>query len=55
MDDIEWFRMIDKICEEKGINFPVEGFNNFEKKYVACGDLHKEMLKRNLDIEKNWR
>ncbi len=55
MDDVEWFRMIDKICDEKGVNFPVEGYHNFKRKYVGCGELRDEMLKRNPEIEKCWR
>ena len=55
MDDVEWFRMIQKISDEKGQNFPVEGYHNYRQKYVACGELEKEMLKRNPEIEKCWR
>ena len=55
MDDIEWFRMIQKICDQKGINFPAEGFDNFKIKYVGCGELCDEIIKRNPEIEKCWR
>ena len=55
MDDIEWFRMIQKICDEKGVSFPVEGYHNYQEKHVSCSKLQDEMVKRNPEIEKCWR
>lgn len=44
----EWFDLIQKICDEKGIMFPVKGESALQERYLSCITLKYEINKNYL-------
>jgi hypothetical protein len=44
MNDSEWFDLIQKICDEKGVFFPVENEPALSLRYISCMELKSEIL-----------